>query len=567
MKTAAHAASHGRLVAALFSIVAATVLLAACGGGASGGSDSAAHAPAGGLLQYSAIAAAPAGPDGAVAPGALAPLRATPPFVTSELATFGPANAPLALEAACPQITQWSNQDTDFFAESPPLRVIRVEHDNTPLPRGYYLPSAETRDVLATSFSMTASTTFTRDLRLANNLRAQMLSYSNEAKALEMFGRERAGLVKLNKGWQVASDEANSFLILYAEGDPARITDYPGEIQGIFLLRNTVAFLTVRSASADEPMSSVGVAKLAGRLVQARALVDGKCGGSVTNRAPAIELLPGQDGRLFQQVMVSRTTVSPRAHPGISIKVTDPDGRSDIDWSTFRVAIAGVDQTGNAFEVINRLVQEKRVQVLAGDTSEEYFLHLDPARLMGSHNLFNISFNGNWPIRLRICDKRGACSQQDVSRYFGPFFDVRDLVDLRCIYMDQFDLKMSAVWGNNGYRAMTDFYLALAQSSVPLASPRWYLTLGRVAPTGEFFWFEDWPAPHSLLPTSMPLAPGESNQSTGFKVSTRTVRQADPSGNHALPTGINYKVLYGALDVDVGAYHIDAMAQAVPICP
>lgn len=528
------------------------VMLSACGGGSAAIEASPSPAPAPGLLQYSMAVAAQNGQ--------------APPSAALQAISNPPRGDRLDAVAACPQITSWSNQDADFFSETPALRVTRVEHDNTPLARSYYLPSSETRDVLATFFSMTASTTYTRDLRVANNLRVQILSYASEAKAIELFGRERAGFINLNPGWMVAGNEPNNYLILYAEGEPSTITDYPGQIQGMFLLRNSIAFLSLRSASAAESMSTTGLSKLIDRLVQARALVDGRCGGSVTNHPPTIELWPSQDRAFFQQAMVSRTTLANRAHPGISIKVTDADGRADVDWSTLRISIAGVDQTGNALQVINRLVEENRVQVVSTGTSDEYFLNLDPNKLMGSHNMFNISWNGDWPIRLRICDKRGACTQQDYSRYFGPFIDVWGVGDMHCSQASEDELQMSLDWGNNGYAAKSNFYIALADASKPTLSVRWFLAFGQASPFNEFVWWEDWPTPHALLPTTMPLSSGESNHAYVVFVPSRVLRYGAVSGNFALPDG-KYKFIHGAMDFDQGAYHLATLPYDLTLCP
>ncbi len=537
---------------AVLAVAFALLTLSGCGAGSPPEETSPAPAPAQGLLQYSVAAAAQSGP---------APLSLTRQITTDPQRV----NRQDAV-TACPQITSWSNQDVDFFSEVPALRVTRVEHDNTPLSRGYYLPSTDVRDVLATFFSMTASTTYTRDLRVSNNLRVQILSYASEAKAIEMFGRERAGLIKLDPDWMVAGNEPNNYFILLAEGEPSTITQYPGQIQGMFLLQNSIAFMSLRSASAAESMSTVGLSKLIDRLVQARALVDGRCGGSVTNHTPTIELWPSQDRAFFQQAMVSRTALPNQPHPGVSIKVTDADGRTDIDWSTLRISIAGVDQTGHALQVINRLVEEKRAQAAFTATSDEYFLSLDPNKLMGSHNLFNISWNGDWPIRLRVCDKRGACTQQDYSRYFGPFIDAWGVIDMHCSMASNDEVQMSLDWGNNGYAAQSNFYIALADASKPSLSVRWFLAFGQASPFNEFLWWEDWPTPHALLPTAMPLPSGESNHAYGVFVPSRVLRHGAVSGNYALPSG-QYKVVHGAMDFDQGAYHLATLPYNLTMCP
>ena len=57
---------------------------------------------------------------------------------------------------------------------------------------------------------------------------------------------------------------------------------------------------------------------------------------------------------------------------------------------------------------------------------------LDRYRLMTDHNFFNIPWNGEWPVDLKLCDRKGACTTSSYKLNFGPYVDLYSFEDLRC---------------------------------------------------------------------------------------------------------------------------------------
>ncbi|WP_284616604.1 hypothetical protein [Aquabacterium humicola] len=392
---------------------------------------------------------------------------------------FGIAMAP-AFAAECAQITTWSNQDASYF---PVERSTRIEHSNTPGPNYFDLDSVQERTLLTTFFLMVASPAKTADQRFANNVSVTVMSFRSQADATAMFQREVATFNNINPyrwGYKVLAAAEGQQMIFY--------DDTPGEQDIHFLAprHNTIIQITIKSASPSEDMLTLGVARLTDRIVQARALVDRKCN---FNNPPSIRLRDAQadlPASVFQSEM---------ANGEIVFTAMDRDGSSDIDWNTFRVFVAGIDKTAHVLTVVNRLAQAGRVEYTEFAPNEVvYRLRLDRYRLMGDHNVFNIAWNGEWPVDLRICDRKGSCTTSSYKLNFGPYIHVSSFEDLRCSSngADQ-RMRLKVSFGNNGWSATANIYAVIGPATPWQAWSRNYWSLSLVEPISQnvLQWFSD----------------------------------------------------------------------------
>ena len=452
----------------------------------------------------------------------------------------------LPLQAAeCPQITSWSSQDAAFF---PVQRVNRVERNNTPGLNYFDLRGEQEKSLRSTYFLLSAGPTLTVDRRFWNSVGVSLYSFASEAEARSVFSREYAAFFPLNAarwGYDVPYAEPRGMLMWYDKTPGAQ------ELQVLRLHQHTLISIVLRSASSTESLQNA-LDEMETRVGRAVDLIDARCSGSSDIYAPTIAIegefgLPHQAG--FQRRLAAGKLV---------IVATNQGGRSELDWSTFRVAVAGVDKTGHALEIIQRLAAAGRVTHVAPDDQpnlESYEFRLDPSQLTGEHNFFNIAFNGTWPVKLRICNRMGLCGQTDYQLYFGPFLvvDPYSFEDRRCLDgSSNGPILFKASWGNHGYSSVSNFYVALSSSLTPLDS--WTdnfftLTLDLIAVEGKLHWM------HSSYGVQPVFHQGPVDLPTGTLVSgyaLSTPSLAWNAGNRVLLGAGSRALVYGAVDLSPG---------------
>ncbi|MBE0546371.1 MAG: hypothetical protein IH627_01680 [Rubrivivax sp.] len=389
-----------------------------------------------------------------------------------------------AAAADCPQITGWSNQDATFF---PVQRATRIDRSNAPGRFYFTMTGEQEKNLLVTYFTLLAGPTsgLTRDRLFSNSVSVSLYSFSSAAEAVGMFNREVDSFILINPlrwGYTVL-DFGPDVLVYYSDMPEDK------EINYFSVHQNTIISIQLRSASLAETVQSTGADAIAERAQRARDLVDAKCGTKPANRAPSI-FLDSDSGQSIQARM---------AGGKITVAASDPDGNADLDWNTFRLHVAGVDKTADALKIVNKLAAEGRLVSFPAPSNADavaYELRVDPAKLMTDHNFFNIAWNGTWPVQLTICDRKGACGQQSYELYFGPFLDLTGFVDQRCegISGPDQDFRFDATWGNNGYAAVSNFYVGLGKSTQSWqnwTADYWTLVLEPLAPTEVFYWY-DW---------------------------------------------------------------------------
>ena len=79
----------------------------------------------------------------------------------------------------------------------------------------------------------------------------------------------------------------------------------------------------------------------------------------------------------------------------------------------------------------------------------------------GSSVLFNIQFNGVWPVTLEICNRGGQCGKTEYEIFFGPFVDIRTASDDRCSIDEPFLSLRDVVIGNTGITTKGALYLGV----------------------------------------------------------------------------------------------------------
>lgn len=456
--------------------------------------------------------------------------------------------------AECAQITTWSNQDASYF---PVERTTRIDRSNTPGPFYFDLDNVQEKTLLVTYFLLAASPAKTADQRFANNVGVTLMSFRSQAEAVAMFRREVANFNNINPyrwGYKLLSAAEGQQIIYY--------DDTPGEQHIHYLApwHNTIIQITLKSASQSEGMLTVGVARIADRMLQAQALVNDRCN---INNPPSITLvnaLPGSPSSEFQSVM---------ANGDLYFKAQDRDGLKDIDWSSFKVFIAGIDKTAHALTVLDRLSKVGRVDYTESPPNEAvYRLRLDRYRLMTDHNFFNIPWNGEWPVDLKLCDRKGACTTSSYKLNFGPYVDLYSFEDLRCTTggADQ-RMRLRVSFGNNGHSAVANVYVVIgpAKPWQTWSGDYWSLSLVQPGPSNVLQWFTD---SYGMLPvfTAAPidlptaLTVPDHDQLEVVVSSAASVRNG-PSV--VIPAGA-YTLATGAVDLQQGT--VAVRSQAVTLC-
>ncbi|MBK9361433.1 MAG: hypothetical protein IPM99_10060 [Rubrivivax sp.] len=445
--------------------------------------------------------------------------------------------------AECPQISTWSNQDQAFFPTFYP--PSRVERSNTPGFNYFDFDSQQMKTARSTYFLLSAGPPLVKDRTFSTSIGVNLNSFESAAAAQAMFKHEWDLFFRIN-------DARWGYMLLVAEQGQGLVWDATvGQDRQVSLLavhKNTLINITVRSSSSAEDTND-GTEELGVRLQRARDLIDARCSGSGNIFAPSIYLDTGFSQANFQRALAAGT---------LKIVATDQNGREDLDWSTFRLFVAGVDKTGHALQVVARLAAERRLtHGTPADKPylESYEFRLDPAKLTGEHNFFNIAFNGTWPVQLQICDRKGQCGQTDYQLYFGPFLMLDRFRDLRCdstVNLDE--VRFDATWGNHGYSSAANFYVALSPSTAPWetwSGEFWTLSLDLATAEGKLQWMHSsygvqpvFPKDPILLPTGT-LVQGYPVQTSGL---AWNAGRREPLGG----TGGWHTLLYGAVALSPG---------------
>lgn len=456
--------------------------------------------------------------------------------------------------AECAQITKWSNQDASYF---PVVRTTRIDHSNTPGRFYFDLGSVQEKSLLVTYFLMSASPAKTADQRFASAVYVTAMSFRSQAEANEMFRREVANFNNINPyrwGYKVLSAAEGQQMIYY--------DDTPGNLEIHYLAprHNTIIQVTLKSASTSEDLLTVGVARMADRIGQAHALVDNKCN---FNNPPSITLSdasPGLRPSAFQSAMANGELV---------FSAVDRDGLGDIDWNTFRVFVAGVDKTAHALTVLNRLAQRGRVDYTEYAPNQVvYRLRLDRYMLMGDHNFFNIAWNGEWPVELKLCDRKGGCTTSSYKLNFGPYIDVSSFEDLRCNSngVDQ-RMRLMVSFGNNGISAPANIYVVIGPTTPwqSWSGGHWSLSLIEPISQNVLRWFNDsYPIVPVFVTAPIDLPTAWTVPDHGeLEVMVSTAANTRGGSAVSIPAG-TYTLVTGAVDLQQGSLAVQS--QAVALC-
>jgi len=345
----------------------------------------------------------------------------------------------------CGLITTWNSDDAVYFTSQ---ETSVYAFDNTPFP----IPSLGGAMVTSIQFSLSGGP-FIRVWSHENDAAAQT-SLENYLATIS------AGRVH-NYG---------EYFLIYKVDDDGMVNsvDLAANYRGSLVKMETY-FIDKRSLSEQVPIYESWFG-------QVKALINSKCG--TIGNPPTIALLPSPAQGLAFQISIFENRV-------FKIKASDPDGRADLDWATFKVFVAGVDKTSHFISVLTSLPG-----AIGGEsdaTSQTFAIRVNPDRFMAEENLFNIQWNGYWPVSLEICDRSGKCGRSDYSIYFGPFLQPNggtpDTISL------VFSCEGSAfdvgelVGGNFGHDCRgCDIYFGITRPDVPSFLVTW---------TNPNFWSQD----------------------------------------------------------------------------
>ncbi|MBI5259134.1 MAG: Ig-like domain-containing protein [Burkholderiales bacterium] len=179
--------------------------------------------------------------------------------------------------AVCPQITTWSNADQSLYA---PLRITRVDHENTPGYFYFYLfanPNNPQEKVIRnTYFSLRASPSLTRDMTFANNVGVSLISFASAADASLVWSREMATWDATPPGNRPDLVQRDATMLLWSW----TAIDGAKNIEGLYLHQGSViVYVGLKSLLASDVIGQQGVATLLQRASTTLGLVDVKCGG------------------------------------------------------------------------------------------------------------------------------------------------------------------------------------------------------------------------------------------------------------------------------------------------
>ena len=143
--------------------------------------------------------------------------------------------------------------------------------------------------------------------------------------------------------------------------------------------------------------------------------------------------------------------------------------------------------------------------------------------------------------------------------------------DNRCLALTgpNADFRFEATWGNNGYAAVSNFYVGLSQSTQPWwfwVTDYWTLVLEPQAPTDVLYWF-DWT--YGILPVLVAapayLETGALRHDDAMRAPSHAFRKPNREPYELGPG--TYSLVFGAVDLSPGlqdAYLI--RKQIVTLC-
>lgn len=460
----------------------------------------------------------------------------------------------------CGTIKTWSNVDAAQFPVPAPIKPV-VNFANFASASYTYVDGSVESQRQSTLFMVGANPASVDDRVFGNTYRVVLNSFATEAEADAVYRHDVATFAAVNPvrwNYTVMPQNTPDPLIYYLAKTLRN--------QKLYLLgrhHSVVIHVTVESGSIQDTVQEQGLAELTKRVKQAVALIEAKCGLPLQNRAPSVGL--SSDSGTFSQAAFQREMAMGR----ITLVASDPNGVEDLDWSSFKLLVEGVDKTAVALRVVASLQAGGRLQHHPTATSATYVLQVDPDRLVTEHNFFNIAWNGTWSVGLRICDRSAACAQTDYRLYFGPFLEVSSFTDERCAGVPDSAarLLMTAAWGNNGFTARTYMLVALGASTASWATwTRDFWSLAFAPGTSTLTWFDSAPG---LLPVQAYLGEGPTVLRSGTMPFPQTfgtaTRYRTPSGTQAMPSG-GLTLAYGAADLDtLGTPYWDAQ-RPVTLC-
>ncbi len=368
----------------------------------------------------------------------------------------------------CGRITTWNSNDASFFT-SQEASVYGFE--NTPFP----IPNLGGAMVTYIAVSLSGGPSI------------RVWSHENAASAQNSLENYWA----LNPWRGDNSHYYDEYYLIYK-------LDANGMVKTLDLIANyrgnlieiLTYFFGERSLSGELPIYALWFS-------QVKALIDSKCG--TAGNPPTIALIPSPAQGLAFQISILENRV-------FRIKATDPDGREDLDWATFKVFIAGVDKTGHFISVLTSL--PRAIGEESDETSKTFVIGVNPERFMAEENLFNIQWNGHWPVALEICDKSGNCGRSDYSIYFGPFLHPAggNPGSVQTFSCEAFRFEIGdLVAGNLGYDCTeSDIYFGLTRQDSQGFLATW---------THPNAWVQNWIGPRS---SNFSLQTGIFYRLTGF---------------------------------------------------
>lgn len=321
--------------------------------------------------------------------------------------------------------------------------------------------------------------------------------------------------------------------------------------------------IEIRDLGLTDPEDRSDIAEFYNQLLtHAKSLIDQKCDG-IPNNPPSIILSPSPDNGLEFQKSIAKDG-------GFDIVIGDPDGWSDIDFSSLKIYNSGVDITSHFLDTISR------VRIQLDDSYENGLLvtisKINPSDFMENQNLFSILWNGIHKIKLEICDTKRECGSSTYDLYIGPFITA-EKVQIDCVTksipeLSYYALVLSEVIISNiGYEStLSDIFYVLqaTEKTTELYSSGLGFNYASYSyqegmPYGDGIWLQ-----HELISLSTLI-----QHKTGaydlfknltFPLMTIDVDNLDPNGKlYGLSKEqINkLNLLMGVLDREMGAFKIE----------
>jgi len=350
---------------------------------------------------------------------------------------------------ACEQIVTWENNDCEFFDGND---CFSRRTTNEPATEHIGQGSTSTPVTVYASPALTQSDGWNGTIYIYSYGRADLAAtdFSNQ----DIFYTGELGRCS----WVSLTNEE----LIQGRCSFGSEDDELYQALGYVLYRNNIIKISFGPPVGENTDPQTAYTRLQIPLNHAKALIDSKCGDIASNTAPQISILPDPQAETFafQKNIVDGT--------GFTIFIEDADGIDDIELNTLKISIAGIDKTAHFLATARAMAD--RIEVQTTDTTMAIFIRPDPTLFMSDHNIFNIQWNGEWPVSLEICDNSAECHTAAYSIYFGPFLTVDEVVDPNCVQTtsESFYRNLTLngfVIGNCGFMsAAADIYLGIQNS-------------------------------------------------------------------------------------------------------